>query len=625
MIQRVLNLLRFQVGQLLLRSTLSRLLVVGGMVGGVAMIGGLVAFRIEGGLFESAFDAMWWAFLRLSDPGYLGDDEGFGIRAVSTVLTLLGYVIFLGALVAVMTQALLTGMRRLESGLTPIAARGHVLIAGWTDRTVHILREMSEEDESGQRWPLRGSSGIAAVVLAEEASRELHQTLRERLGRRFDEHEIILRQGEPIYLDHLKRGDFANASTIVLPGDPYLEEGTAHSDARNIKAMLAIGRRLGEQKSSRNPPLLVVELFDERRVPAALAGYTGPLEVVATGRLLGGMLVQALRYPGVARGFREMLLATDDLRLRSVAVPEAMVGMDYGELVVRSGPVSVLGLVRERMAHVLPAKVKLRQQDQLITFGRSRSLSLDRPSDSAASEHARPVLPKPMERLLILGWSSRVPVVLAHLATLTERAVEVEILSFVPVEERTKVSVVDERRLLRITHRLGDFTIPETVLTLGPETFDAVLLMASDRLESGAESDARTIAAHAVLLHCLADKTWPHTVVELMHAENAELLEGTPVEYLVAPRMVGRILAVIARSPRMRRAFDVLLSPGETEVVVVGSDYYGALPEGGSLRRQILAAGHVPLGILLADATGIRSVGDEAAPADAQILVVAKG
>ena len=54
-----------------------------------------------------------------------------------------------------------------------------------------------------------------------------------------------------------RRGDFANASTIVIPGDPYLEEGPDHSDARNIKSLLSIGRRIREAGNNGHRPLLV--------------------------------------------------------------------------------------------------------------------------------------------------------------------------------------------------------------------------------------------------------------------------------------------------------------------------------------------------------------------------------
>ena len=91
--------------------------------------------------------------------------QGITKRFISTTLTVAGYVLFLGALIAIMTQWLNQNLRRMESGLTPIARDGHVLVAGWTDRTVSILREMFRtEDRShsllgGRGGSLRGRAG----------------------------------------------------------------------------------------------------------------------------------------------------------------------------------------------------------------------------------------------------------------------------------------------------------------------------------------------------------------------------------------------------------------------------------------------------------------------------------
>ena len=44
--------------------------------------------RSDAGIAEE----LWWSFLRLTDPGYLGDDEGTSRRIISTLLTVAGYV-----------------------------------------------------------------------------------------------------------------------------------------------------------------------------------------------------------------------------------------------------------------------------------------------------------------------------------------------------------------------------------------------------------------------------------------------------------------------------------------------------------------------------------------------------
>ena len=96
--------------------------------------------------FDSNKTAIWWAFLRLTDPGYLGDDEGLARRIISTVLTVLGYVLFMGSLIAILTQWLNQKIRNFESGLTPIVRRNHILILGWTNRTPAIVAELMRSE-----------------------------------------------------------------------------------------------------------------------------------------------------------------------------------------------------------------------------------------------------------------------------------------------------------------------------------------------------------------------------------------------------------------------------------------------------------------------------------------------
>ena len=75
MFSRLRNSLVFQLEQFMVRGPLSRLAVIVVLVLLFTLVGGLLAFAIAPG-FDDPEDAVWWAFLRLSDPGYLGDDQG---------------------------------------------------------------------------------------------------------------------------------------------------------------------------------------------------------------------------------------------------------------------------------------------------------------------------------------------------------------------------------------------------------------------------------------------------------------------------------------------------------------------------------------------------------------------
>jgi ion channel POLLUX/CASTOR len=144
------NRIQYVVERLLLSGTLSRLAVAAVLIALVAGITGCSASSWHFGSeqsFSNPFEAIWWAFLRLSDPGYLGDDQGFGLRLISTIVTIAGYVLFLGVLVAILTQGLNEWISRLEQGLSPISAKNHVIFLGWSDRM----------PESSETWSRRNS------------------------------------------------------------------------------------------------------------------------------------------------------------------------------------------------------------------------------------------------------------------------------------------------------------------------------------------------------------------------------------------------------------------------------------------------------------------------------------
>ena len=145
-----------------------QLLIVAMFIGLISLIGGLMVWPLTDEA-EGLEDAVWWAFLRLSDPGYLGDDEGVWRRIVSTVLTVLGYVVFLGSLVAIITAWLNRKIRYLEQGLTPITANNHVLILGWTNRTIHIAAELFLSEGRMRGFLKRyGAKNLRLIILSED-------------------------------------------------------------------------------------------------------------------------------------------------------------------------------------------------------------------------------------------------------------------------------------------------------------------------------------------------------------------------------------------------------------------------------------------------------------------------
>lgn len=603
---------KFLLERLLLRGAHYRLLIIIGLIGLLSVAGGAVV-QFAGGAFDSFGDAVWWAFLRLSDPGYLGDDTGTLRRTVSTLLTVLGYVVFLGALVAIMTQWLNATMRRLESGFTPIAIRDHVLILGWTEDTPTIVRELLQSGERARRFlRRRGARALRIVILADEVAHELWQELRDELGPLFDEGRIILRSGSHVRIEHLRRVAFLDASAILLP-PAGREAGQADPDTRTIKTLLSMSAHTGARREAL--PLAVVGLRDERVVAVADQAWDGPLEPLTADAIVSRLIAQNIRHPGLSHVYGELLAhgRGNELYVREYA---RFTGSRLQDLAPCFPHAILIGVVRGNGDGYEP---RLNPPDGFVVEAGDRLVLLARdwahtdPVDGAPVETPRaaatspPVVEDAARRVLVIGWSQKVPALVAELDECANEPFDMDIISPRPIEEREREL---ERhavapRHARLRQIVADPTVPQDMRHVDAGACDAIVLMGTDRLESGEEADARTILSYLLLRELVGDGKRPHVIVELLDAANAALFRHRTAEVLISPLVMSHMLAQVVLRRELRAVFDELFGPGNTGIFFHPPVTYGT--EGveitfAEIERRAAARGETALGVQLAQA-----------------------
>jgi ion channel POLLUX/CASTOR len=591
---RPLTGFRYYLERFLLRGAQYRLLFMAAVVGLLSLVAGVLVLPSDA--FDSLPDAAWWAFLRLSDPGYLGDDEGTFIRVVSTALTMAGYVLFLGSLVAIMTQWLNATMIRLEQGLTPVSRQGHVVILGWTNRTVPIVRELLLSSDRVRRFLLhRGARSLQVVILVEEVTAALRQEMRDQLGPLWDEGRITLRSGSSLRVEHLDRVDFLRAGVILVPGSDLVGtgEGSVALDTRTVKTLLSVDQAAGEREVPR--PQVVAEIHDSRKVGLARRSYRGPAEFVASDAVLARLVAQTLRHPGLSRVYGELLAQDEGNELY---MPEA--GALEGLPVEALGPVFprgvVLGLVRtegDRTRPILapPEGTRVEAGDRILVMARSWAEVQEAarrapgtegsrggsavpgppaatPGDAEVPGGTAPEASRP-RRILLLGWSRKVPALLREFSTYRGEAWEVDVLSRVDAGRR--VHALERVGLPRAGERVrqleGDFTVHGELVRVQPLGYDGIVLVGGDAHGSGEEADARTLLG-ALLLRELAEgrEGVPPILVELLDPAHRDLMEGWGMEVLVTPILVSHVLAQVALRPELRAVFDALFTAGGPEI-----------------------------------------------------------
>ena len=580
MLDRLKNRLKFQIEQLLLRGAHSRLLFIASLVGLVAIGGGLLV-QATAAAFDGNKTAIWWAFLRLTDPGYLGDDEGLARRVVSTVLTVLGYVLFMGSLVAIMTQWLNHKIHNFERGLTPIVRRNHILILGWTNRTSAIVEELMRSEERVRRFlELLGARGLHVVILSEDVSLERTMELRSALGPLWDARKITFRSGIPLRLEHLERVDFRNASAIILPGADFAYGSADESDTLIVKTVLSIASQ-EEASENRSLPVLVTELFDPSKILMAQKAYGGILEILATDVFITRCMAQNVRHPGLSRLFQEILSHRqgNSIYIRTL---ESFTGARFWDLAGACPKAILLGVVRpnvEGFRPILnpPDDLTLEAHDRLVFLAREyKDCEILRnllSKQSLSRSQPQPVSHFQIEnerRILILGWNHKVVPLIEELDDYLFEQFEISTLALKPAAEREAELVqkgIDQHRV-KVNHYEGDHTSLSDLEAIHPSSYDNVLILGSDWLETQEESDARTIVGHLVLKNILEENTQkPKILVDLMDADNVRLFRDENTEVLITPMIASHVLAQVALRRELNVVYAELFGAGGAEIL----------------------------------------------------------
>jgi len=561
----MIRYLQFTAERLLLRGVHYRLLVAALIVLTVSVLAGLAVRLLDPG-FDELGGAIWWAFLRLTDPGYLGDDEGAVSRTVSTVVTILGYLLFLGLLIAILTQWMNQWIQRIESGVSALQFRDHIVILGWNHRTPSIVLELLQSTDRARRFlEDRGASEIRIVVLAREVDGDLRRTLKVALDELWDDRKVILRAGNPLQIDSLERVAFSSAGAVILPGADFAIAQPGVSDAETIKTLASISHHEADPERL---PLAVAALYNSNREVIARSAYAGALAVVDADRTVARLMAQSVLQPGVWDVYAVLLSVAKG---HALFVRENPAGQSatFGELRPGSGRSLLIGFIESdsRTVHVNPSDTHtVSEGDELVFIAeryedckvRPEALSKAMPEalPEAQSNGVRLQAPDTSaRRILVLGWSRKVPLLVDELLNYENRIGAIDVVGITPVEERSAGRAND-----RVRQLAANFLDADALEALRPSDYDNVVLIARQRLGDEAVADAATLSAY-LSLERLLPESGTHRFVEVLEEENEALFNERRDDVMLSPLVVSYVLSQVALKPELGLVFGDLAQP----------------------------------------------------------------
>ncbi|NKQ28025.1 CASTOR/POLLUX-related putative ion channel [Streptomyces galbus] len=498
----------------------------------------------------------------------LGGTTGSPARVALSVLLALVALVYVSTLVGLITTGLTERLIALRRGRSKLLERGHVVVLGWSEQVFTVVSELVAAGANQRR--------SAVAILADRDKTAMEESLQSKVGPT-GRTRLICRSGPSADPAVLALTSPATAdSVIVLPPD------ASRGDADVVKALLALR---ATARGGDVPVPVVAAVRDSGYLLAARLAAGSRGVVLESDTVTARLIAQAARRPGLSLVPRDLLdFAGDEFY---PAAHPSLAGREFGEALLSYGNASAVGLIRGGVPWLNPpARTVLEPDDQLLVIAADddtaeladcaplvdeRSVASPRPADT------RP------ERLLVLGWNRRAPLVLREWG---RNAPPGSVADVVADEDEATVRAAydaggghgdggddsgdgDGSDWTCVALR-GDTTRPETLAGLDLASYDSVIVLGQEPRagEPPEEPDTRTLVTLLVLRHLerRTGRALP-VVTELTDDGNRPLAPlGPGADVIISGKLIGLLMAQISQNHHLADVFDELFSAGGTQI-----------------------------------------------------------
>ncbi len=490
-------------------------------------------------------DLIWRSLMRTLDPGTMGGDEGWVFRILMLIVTVGGLVLVAG-LIGIVSGAFDARVEDLRKGRSRVLEEDHTLILGWSPKVFSIVEEICLANRS------RGGSVI--VLLADRDKVEMEDAIRAHVPDT-GKTRIIVRSGDPMALADLAIVTPQEARSVIVLGD----EDSDAPDAEVIKTALAVTHR----PPRRGPKYHIVgELRDPANLEAARLIGGEHAHWVLSAEAISRIAVQTSRQNGLSVVYAE-LLGFAGAEMYFTEQP-SLVGRTFLEAQLSFPDCSVLGLASGDAVRLNPpADTVIPAGDRIVVIADDdTSIRVTAPATPRAGGvvDAAPRSAVP-ETTVVLGWNSKLTMILVELDEYSHPGSRVQILADVPAPD------IPETRNLEVTFDRADPTSRTVLEENAVHGYDHALVLAREDL-GAQQADARTLV---ILLH-LRDLgarhgRTPAIVSEMLDDRNRELAEVTRADdFIVSDRIISLMLSQSSEAPQLIQVFEELFTSSGIEI-----------------------------------------------------------
>ncbi|HEX5766380.1 MAG TPA: hypothetical protein VFY27_12485 [Woeseiaceae bacterium] len=529
-----------------------------------------IGSRIDRGLWDS----LWWSLKHLIEPGVFADNYGATapVVLISLLIAIMGMVIF-GILIGFISTSMESRLAALQKGNSPVKERGHILILGWSNKVIMLLRLLT-----------RLKTGLRIVVLARPEIGHMQEALRAEGGLALPI-KLVLRTGVPTNILELRRVAFEQASSIIVLADSARESDAAGRDVEAIKTAMLLSSFTGWRGPK---PVLVSEINRKQNVEIARIAGRNEISVVSSSEVISKVIVQSARQSGLSFVYSEILSGAGN-SIRVQRVP-ACAGKRFGDIQAGFADAVPIGVSWQQEKDGVPRYVAglnpepdyvIDADDSLVLLCRGNKASYDAnakpeiPAAARSESYRKP----PLNRILVLGFNDNVQDILIEFDGHVSSGSHIDLVSNLEDEEarqRLEQNLTKPFRNIEVAFRHGSTVSAAFLRSLDVLSYDCIITLADESNED--DPDARSIMLLLLLSDIITSdpsSSRINVVSEIHDPANRELVARTAAqEVIVSPEIISMQLSQISQQPVLESIYQELLSAGGIEICIKPASRY---------------------------------------------------
>ncbi|MFL5781326.1 MAG: CASTOR/POLLUX-related putative ion channel [Thermoleophilaceae bacterium] len=533
---------------------------------------------VIGQLFRSLLHAM--------DPGTVAGDAGKWPFLLVMLLLTIGGLLIVSALIGVLATGLDRKLDELRKGRSVVLERDHTLILGWSETIFTILAEL-EVANASEKNP-------SVVILADHDRVQMEDAIRAKLRGGIQSTRVVCRSGSPVDLADLQVASPQTARSVIV----LSPENDPDPDSQVIKTILALTRSPGRREHAYR---IVAEIHDPTNMEAARLVGGDEAVLVDKRETISRLLVQSSRQSGASVVYNELLdFEGDELYFRS---DERLAGLTFGDALFAYDDCSVIGLR-------LGGSVLLNPHPDLPVDAGTELIAIaeDDARLAAAAPFAgeiegdaivaEPPTPDAPTRVLILGWNSRTPSVIAEFDKYLAPGSQVKVVADWAPARDVIARESGELSNAELAFEVGNTTDRRTLDSLGIESYRHVVVMCYSEQLDHQRADARTLVTLLHLRDIAARADARLTITsEMLDDRNRELAQVTKVDdVIVSDRVLSLMLTQLSENENLAAVFSELFAAEGSEIylrpaagyVQLGRELsYATVVEAARRRREV--------------------------------------